>query len=229
MTQHELARAVGMPQPSVARIERGTVIPRTATLTALLAATGHRITVEPIGPEADREAIRRRLAMSVPQRTRQAIGRMARNPRTSPVRMLRRLRRFGVPFVLTGDLAEVVHGSPTTLGRVTEVCHASSDVARDRLALALDDLGARPSDGFEHETDAGRLRLSTETAAGDTYDVLVRNAVSLPVDAGIVVRVGALEDLIRVRRARCSPEDQEAEAVLCAVEEEQDRADFSHP
>jgi predicted transcriptional regulator len=35
MTQQQLARAVGMPQPSIARIERGTVLPRTATLTAL--------------------------------------------------------------------------------------------------------------------------------------------------------------------------------------------------
>ncbi|MGI8828192.1 MAG: helix-turn-helix domain-containing protein [Candidatus Limnocylindria bacterium] len=39
MTQQQLARAVGMPQPSIARIERGTVLPRTATLTELLAAT----------------------------------------------------------------------------------------------------------------------------------------------------------------------------------------------
>ncbi len=39
MTQHQLAEAVGIPQPSIARIERGTVLPRTETLIALLAAT----------------------------------------------------------------------------------------------------------------------------------------------------------------------------------------------
>ena len=39
MTQHDLAQAVGMPQPSIARIEAGTVIPRTTTLLAILEAT----------------------------------------------------------------------------------------------------------------------------------------------------------------------------------------------
>lgn len=57
MTQQQLAEAVGMPQPSIARIERGAVIPRTATLIALLAATGHRLTVEPIDPAADARVV----------------------------------------------------------------------------------------------------------------------------------------------------------------------------
>jgi transcriptional regulator with XRE-family HTH domain len=57
MTQHDLARATGMPQPSIARIERGTVISRTATLIALLRATGNRLAVEPIGPSAEANAI----------------------------------------------------------------------------------------------------------------------------------------------------------------------------
>jgi predicted transcriptional regulator len=44
-----------MPQPSIARIEAGTVIPRTATLIALLHATGHQLSVVPIDPAVDRE------------------------------------------------------------------------------------------------------------------------------------------------------------------------------
>ncbi len=47
MTQMELAAAVGMPQPSIARIERGSVLPRTSTLIAILRATGHELAVEP--------------------------------------------------------------------------------------------------------------------------------------------------------------------------------------
>jgi predicted transcriptional regulator len=47
MTQQELARAVDMPQPSIARIERGTVNPRTSTLIAILRATGNRLAIEP--------------------------------------------------------------------------------------------------------------------------------------------------------------------------------------
>jgi predicted transcriptional regulator len=52
MTQHELAYASGLPQPSIARIESGTVIPRTTTLITILRATGHRLAVEPIGPRS---------------------------------------------------------------------------------------------------------------------------------------------------------------------------------
>ena len=55
MTQQDLAQATGMPQPSIARIEAGTVVPRTATLIALLEATGHQLAVVPINPALDRE------------------------------------------------------------------------------------------------------------------------------------------------------------------------------
>ena len=55
MTQQDLAHATGMPQPSIARIEAGTVVPRTATLIALLEATGHQLSVVPINAAVDRE------------------------------------------------------------------------------------------------------------------------------------------------------------------------------
>jgi predicted transcriptional regulator len=45
MTQQDLAQAVGMPQPSIARIETGSVIPRTASLLAILDATGVQLTM----------------------------------------------------------------------------------------------------------------------------------------------------------------------------------------
>jgi predicted transcriptional regulator len=55
MTQQELAQAADVPQPSIARIESGAVVPRTSTLITLLRATGHRLTVEPMSASADRE------------------------------------------------------------------------------------------------------------------------------------------------------------------------------
>ena len=212
MTQQDLAQATGLPQPTIARIERGTVTPRTATLVTMLGATGHRLTIEPMSHPVDREAIRNRLAMTVPRRTREALGRAAEDSQTSPIYILRRLRRFGVPFVLIGELAEAAHGSPGRIGGTIEVCVASTDVARERIGLALDDLGERAK--------RGRLHVQTETASGDGYDVLVRNAVPLPVDSGIVVRVAAIEDLVRNRRAGRTREDVEMEAILGAVMEE---------
>jgi transcriptional regulator with XRE-family HTH domain len=222
MTQHDLARAVGMPQPSIARIERGTVMPRMKTLLALLEATGHQLAVEPIGPSVGPDAIARRRAMSVPARTWEAIGRaVARNRQKSPLTILRRLRLFAVPFVLVGELAEVAHGSPATVERVVEICHPGTDLARERLRRTLDDLGADPAlTGQDFATDAGRLLTMTETDAGDAYDVLIRTAVRMPVDAGVLVRVASLEDLIRIRLARGTEADAEAAAILRAIRDE---------
>ena len=218
MTQQDLARAVGMPQPSIARIESGTVVPRTANLLALLEATGHQLAAEPMPPPVSPEAIRRRPAMSVPARTWAALGRAAvKDPQTNPIRILRRLRRFAVAFVLIGDLAEAVHGSPIEVGRTIEICHARTDVARERLDRTLEDLQATSANGVDFTTRAGRLRLATEVATGDDYDLLARNAVKMPVDAGILVPVASLDDLVRIRMARGTPEDRQAAAVLRAI------------
>src|SRR5687768_12635086 len=206
MTQQDRARLIRMPQPSIARIERGTVSPRATTLIAILDATGHELIVDarpPVGDE-DRKAIRDRLARDVPWRTRQALGRAAKDRRTSPTFILRRLRLFGVRFVLIGDLAEVAHGAPMAVGRAVEVCHSRTEENVERLATALRDLGASPGsvEGSEAEieTDAGLLRLSATTAAGDGYDVLVRNATRQLVDTALLVPVAALDDLSRIRR-----------------------------
>ena len=207
MTQRDLAQAVGMPQPSIARIEAGTVTPRTASLLAILEATGHQLTVEPIGPAVDLEAIRHRLRLNHPQRTKLALGREWTNRQTSPMHIVRRLRRFGVPFVLIGELAEAAYGSPTRAGRNIEVVHARTEVAQQRLTMALADLAEMGK----------RLRALTETAAGDDYDRLKRNAVQMHVDSGILVPVAGLEDLIAIRRAAGTPDDRAAEAILRAI------------
>jgi transcriptional regulator with XRE-family HTH domain len=220
MTQHDLARALDMPQPSIARIERGTVTPRTATLIAILEVTGHRLAVEPIGPAVDHAPIQRQLTMNVPKRTWQALGRKSDDRRMSPIHILSRLRRFGVEFVLVGDLAEVVHGAPMKVGREVEIVHAQTDATRERLAQALEDLNAESTDGMTYSTDAGRLTLRTQTAAGDDYDVLARNARRTFVDGGINVRVAAIEDLVLDRLARSTPEDDDAARVLQAVADE---------
>ena len=62
-----------------------------------------------------------------------------------------------------------------------------------------------------------RLRALTESAAGDDYDRLKRNAVPMHLEAGSLVPVAGLEDLIAIRRAGGTPEDRAAEAVLRAI------------
>jgi transcriptional regulator with XRE-family HTH domain len=207
MTQVELARVVDMPQPSIARIERGTVLPRTATLLAILAATGHEWAVEPAGPVVDRKQIAERLRLTVPERTWRALGSASKDRRRSPTAILRRLRRFNVPFVLIGELAEAAHGSPIIVGRPLEVCVAPTDDAGGRLATALEGL------------EPDHLHVATKTVAGDDYDVLMRTATRVLVDTSLLVRVASLDDLIRNRRAGSSPDDALAMAQLRAVGE----------
>ncbi|MDQ2674607.1 MAG: helix-turn-helix domain-containing protein [Chloroflexota bacterium] len=212
MTQQDLAEATGMLQPAIARIEKGSAIPRTATLLQLLRSTGHRLAIEPIDAGVDREAVRHRLTTPVAHRARQALGRRGKERWTSPIGLLSRLRYHGVPFVLIGDLAEVVRGGSVKPGRAVEICIASTETARHRLRMAQEDLGQRAA--------GDRLQVHIQTSAGDIYDVISRNADWLFVDAGITVSVAAIEDLIRDRRARGRPADLEAAAELTALAEE---------
>jgi transcriptional regulator with XRE-family HTH domain len=70
-TQRELARAAGMPQPAVSRIERDHVSPRLDTLDVLLRACGLALElVERPGRGVDRTLIRERLRLTPVERAR---------------------------------------------------------------------------------------------------------------------------------------------------------------
>jgi transcriptional regulator with XRE-family HTH domain len=75
MTQRDLAAATDIPQPSIARIERGVSIPRVDTLERLLRATGWELESAPrLGSEIDRSQIRALLALTPDQRGRGAAA-----------------------------------------------------------------------------------------------------------------------------------------------------------
>lgn len=212
MTQVELAAACEVPQSTIARIERGTVTPRAGTLLQLLAATGHELSVErAIGTTADREAVRDRLVVPVALRARRSIGGRPSSRRPAATRILARLRKFGVPFVLIGELAESAHGAPLTSVRRAEVVCATDPENRRRLALAL---GA----------DTRHVRVIEEPIpGGDTFEMLERNAKRMLVDVALLAKVASLDDLIRIRRARGGPEDHRVLELLGALRDELDR------
>jgi transcriptional regulator with XRE-family HTH domain len=71
LTQRELARLAGMPQPAVSRIERDHVSPRLDTLDVLLRRCGVALDlVERPGLGVDRTLIRERLRLSPIERVR---------------------------------------------------------------------------------------------------------------------------------------------------------------
>lgn len=71
LTQRELARRAGIPQPAVSRIERDHVSPRLETLDVLLRGCGLALDlVERPGLGVDKTLIRERLRLSPIQRAR---------------------------------------------------------------------------------------------------------------------------------------------------------------
>ena len=69
LSQRELARAAGVPQSTVARIELGSLSPRTDTFERLLYAAGQTLATEPrLGVGIDRTQIRARLALTPAER-----------------------------------------------------------------------------------------------------------------------------------------------------------------
>lgn len=93
MTQRELAEASGTPQPSIARIERGSSIPRVDTLARILRAAGQELEAGPqLGAGVDRSQIRALLALTPDQR-----GRVAAVAGRNLVTLLNQARPVGKP------------------------------------------------------------------------------------------------------------------------------------
>jgi transcriptional regulator with XRE-family HTH domain len=74
LTQRELAAKSGVPQETIARIERGRADPRVGTLDRLLEACGFGLEVEPrLGIGVDRTQIRALLELSPSRRLERAL------------------------------------------------------------------------------------------------------------------------------------------------------------
>lgn len=79
MTQRQLAAIAKVPQPTIARIEAGSVVPRVDTLDRLLRACGEKLIAAPRLDEGhDLEQIRQLLDKAPAERLRQMAG-SARN------------------------------------------------------------------------------------------------------------------------------------------------------
>jgi transcriptional regulator with XRE-family HTH domain len=75
LTQRALATKAGVPQPAIARIERGALSPRVRTLEELLAAAGFTLELAPtIGAGVDRTLISAALERSPEERIRAAAS-----------------------------------------------------------------------------------------------------------------------------------------------------------
>jgi hypothetical protein len=157
-------------------------------------------------------------------------------PPFDPLAGLRALVEHGVRFVLIGGYAGALRGSPMITGDV-DICHASDRENLERLAAALDGLGARlrgapaeapflldgrtleAGDHFTFATDAGPIDCLGTPAGTDGFADLDASATDEDLE-GVVVRVASLDDLIRMKRAVDRPQDRIAVEWLSALRDE---------
>lgn len=156
------------------------------------------------------------------------------NPRAA----LEALGRHGVRFVLVGGVAANALGSPSATWDI-DICYARDRENLQHLASCLQSLNARlrgapadipfildaktleMGDSFTFMTDVGALDCLGTPSGTNGYQELLANSVELDL-FGHAVRVAALDDVIRMKRAAGRPKDRIELEVLGALREEID-------
>ncbi len=109
-----------------------------------------------------------------------------------PISLIATLSAAGIPFVVTGSLAAVAHGSPLPLTRL--------DITTPTVAGDVFELIGAPS--AEQVADGDSVHaLSTYgpiaiTTSASRYRSLSRNAIDMDLGAGDLTQVAAIRDLI---------------------------------
>jgi hypothetical protein len=160
-------------------------------------------------------------------------------PSFDPLRLFRELNGEGVRYVVIGGFAANLLGSPT-LTRDLDICPSRDRDNLDALATVLRTLHARlrgvdvdvpfrleggtlwAGDSFTFVTDAGDLDVLGTPAGTSGYEDLSRTAADTDLD-GLLVKVAAIDDLIRMKRAAGRPKDLIEVEVLAALRDEIDR------
>jgi hypothetical protein len=178
------------------------------------------------GEGVDRTLIRDLLRLTPAERMATAAARRAAAADGGP---LRALVEHGVRFVLIGDRAAHLYGSPAACDDV-DVCHDTAADNLDRLGTALAALHARrrpdgravgartlrSGDPLLLRTDAGPLDLHATPCGTTGYADLAAAAEQREFGA-VEVPVAGLTDLIRMKRALGRPKDLIEVEVLLAL------------
>jgi hypothetical protein len=156
-----------------------------------------------------------------------------------PFEALAVLQRYRVRFVVIGGLAARLWGSPTMTNDL-DACYCRDGDNIDRLVDALHDLEARlrgveddvtflldaktiaAGHNFTFTTRVGPLDVLGEPAGVRGFEELDANAVEFRLSGDLEVRVCALEDLERMKRAAGRPKDRVELEILAALRQEWD-------
>lgn len=145
----------------------------------------------------------------------------------NPDRALRTLNEHEVRFVIIGGYAAGVLGAPVMTNDL-DICYERSKDNLERLAEALRSLGAvlrvagveealpfildartlAAGDSFTLRTDAGDIDVLGTPSGTRGFRDLDAAASTYDLGEGLVVRIVALNDLIRMKEAAARPKDQ---------------------
>ena len=154
-----------------------------------------------------------------------------------PLRVVRTLQKHGVRSLVIGGFAGRLWGSPSVTNDL-DLCYARDRENLARLASALKELKARlrgvaqdvpflldaktleAGDHFTFETLGGNLDILGFPAGSGGFDQLARTAEEMEIAKGVRVRVAAIEDLIKMKRAAGRPKDLIEVEILSALQDE---------
>jgi transcriptional regulator with XRE-family HTH domain len=225
LSQRELAARAGVAQQEIGRYERGRVTPSLERLRSLIAACDLELTFGLARADnsydeqivaalklSPAERLERALRDAQPLRAARARAAGMLAPAAADVRgVLRALEQAGVWYVLIGELAEALHGSPLlpVTGTVTIVPRAGQ---RDSLTAVIAAAGGQPMGSsttpaidmpasFALEAYDTELVIEPAPPGTQGYDDLRRDATEVPLDEDPVVMVASLVDLVRIAEA----------------------------
>jgi transcriptional regulator with XRE-family HTH domain len=225
LSQRALAERAGLAQQEIARYERGRVRPSLERLRDLVAACSLELTFGLARADDSYDSaiatalmlsparrLRRALADAQPLRAAQAqaTGALAATP-PDVLGTLRALANADVEYVLVGELAEAIHGSPLlTLSSVVRIVPRSGQ--RERLSAAIAACGGRPTvstapiqidapAGFSLQRHGVEIVLEPAPAGTHGYDDLRRDARPTELEPRLTVVVASLLDLVRIADA----------------------------
>lgn len=137
---------------------------------------------------------------------------MADKPRFDPYELLGTFERRRVTYILIGAFARVIQGADEVTEGI-DIVPSMRDENINRLAQALDDLGAERVDGKQLEatperlveegvlalrTDQGELKVVADPAGTRGYDDLRWHATGEHIGKGLRPRVASVNDLARM-------------------------------
>jgi len=226
----ELARRLRRPASTVARWESGTSEPSLLALREAFSVMG--LSLSPEISRADDSydvQIDRQLLLGTVERVETML---AGGPDPRPA--IAAVEATELPFVVIGELAGAVHGSPLTLGHG----QASVVVPADQIQQLTDHLEHDGAQGMTwdrpwadidpvltvHCADATELLISPEPRGTRGYADLFSRATPMQLGQNLTVPVADLLDLIRIANATLRPHVRAGRTALRAVRERRERA-----